>query len=244
MGWVLYHHIQQYIAQRYHIWILGMIGAVFCISYFLGLLSPADQYLIQGDFFLAGMELLLMVLGISAAIYARNWLKSNYTHMLHARSMSYSRLYILYWIVGMLPLLYTLVWVILLWTLVSNISPIIITMTVAYLWLKILFLYTIAYVLATHMDKIIAVIVATAIYLVSYSVPMMQSVADTTSVLVLRWFMTWLVYLFPHFINNSLHNAYQVWLVDNFFSIAISQGIYILAVLLIGSMLYHRTRRK
>lgn len=243
---VILMYIYQYTNQKYPLWIALLFGAIFVISYVLWSLSIADGVYTSVSISLGWLEFLCIAVAIYGAIYAHNQLTANYNHILHTQWLSYRKLHILWWIVGLLPLLYILcimmAMAIIIIIIQSQLSFALLLIVVAIV-LQSMLLYTTLYVLLPYIQRFVAIVFSLALYLAAYSVWLIYALAEQTDHIVRRVLYIF-VYIIPQFFNYDINMLGQQWISSNFFTIAIVYGIYIIWLLLIGSSAYHRLPRK
>ncbi len=244
---VLYNNTLDQYRQYYYHWIVVIIFLLFAFAYALWSLSPADNYRITADFFLWGVEIVALVMATIVGFLANARLKSTYTHVLHARNMSYQKLFVTHWLTGMVMIVAVLLIACILWTVYSQRYAQLWWATVrifVYIWLKIVLLYSFLYTVLVRSKKYLASILVWVVYIFLYSIPTIQTAAYQHGSKVWIVLVDIVAFLLPTFINNSVHTSYIYWLSSNIFSIAISHGIYILILLLVWVLSYTRLRWK
>lgn len=243
---VILMYIRQYTNQKYPVWIALVLGAIFLIGYMLWSLSIADSVYTFGTMSLGWVELFGIALAIYGAIYANKQLMGNYNHILHAQWVSYQKLYLLWWMIGLLPLLY-MVCILLLISipivlLQSQFSFALILIIIA-VSLQSILLYTTLYTLLPYIQRFVATLFSLVLYIAAYSLSLIYTLAEQMDYLW-RWLLYAFVYIMPQFFNYNINILGQDWIFHNFFSIAIVYGIYTIWLLVMGSVIYHRITRK
>jgi hypothetical protein len=218
---------------------------VFVFSYILAWLSPADSDKIFIELSLSVLEILFVLWAVVMAVAMANKKSESTTHIIHSQWLSYQQIFLAHRSVGLALLLYLCIVVSLglLLATVFGIATMGIAITVLYLWLKVLLLYTLVFVIAHHISPIIAAIFWLALYVLMYSVWLIQSRS--------QWFgqigqlvIDWLLYVLPQFVSIGQNTAHMDWLSANIFTIVISYGIYILCLLILGAHSYTRIHWK
>jgi hypothetical protein len=239
-------HVYQYKKQKYHFWIALLVGVIFLIGHTLWWLSPMDKFYVATWFIIGILEVFLMVVSLFSAVSAHNNLKSNHTHMMHAQWISYMKLYIIHWFVGILPILYIILlsacflFVYGLWFGYANFVTALIPVS---LGMQTVIIYTIVYIFAYHIHRLVAILFGIAIYVLSYSIVILESIKKIVNYGI-DILISILIYITPHFINHWLYPSQQERLLSHFFSIAIAQGIYTITLLALWCVTYQYVRWK
>lgn len=244
---VLYNNTLDHYRQYYYHWIVAIVFFLFTLTYILWWLSPADTQRIIGNFFLTAIEIFALIIATVAALLAHGRLKSSYTHILHAQSMSYQKLFTTYWLIGIVMVSVLLFTAMIIWMLyiVRYGQLWFATLRVyCYIRTKVIILYTLLYVLLVHSKKYLATICIWAVYIFLYSIPTLQAIVSQQGSKIWIFIVDLVAFIMPTFVNNAIHTNYIQRLLSNVFSIAISHGIYIIMILYIWILSYTKLRRK
>lgn len=245
MRWIRQYTLYSYLKQRYHRRSLIIVALVFVFCYILAWLSPVDSDKIFAELVTSIGEWLFALIAIVTAVVVGNKKSDSTTHVLHSQWLSYQQIFIAHRSVGATVLLY-LCAILCLGLLVSTVFGILasgIVLLSLYIWLKILLLYTIIFVLAHHILPIIAAVFGLALYILFYSIGLIQSRSQSLGGFA-QDIVSILIYISPQFVSIGQNTPHIDWLSANIFTIVISYGIYILCLLILGMQNYARTSWK
>ncbi len=239
---IRHDHIQHFLRCYYYVWITVWVVGLFLLAWFFGSLSPSDTYLIRVNMLLAMVEISTILVWLFLASYMSRWLKSNYSHMIYARWVSYAKIYIIYRMLWILCLLY-----------IYSIATIGLSIWIGYLaallqmWymiLKVVLLYTLAYIVAFYLEQVFVWLLTMAMGFLCYSIILVQSMIEKIDVVIVQWLLIVIVYVTPTFVNNSRNPNHHARLAQNFLHIAIVLKIYIVALLWVWLQCYRFTQKK
>lgn len=245
MRWIWQYTIYTYIKQRYHRLIIGIVALVFVFSYILSWLSPADADKIFIELSVSILEILCVLWALVLAVVTANKRHDTTTHMICSQWLSYMQIFAAHRSVGVTMLLYVCIVMCtgLFLTTWFGIISLGIGIISLYVWLKIVLLYTIVFALAHHITPILAAASWLALYILFYSIWLLQSRSGSIHYIA-QSIIDILIYILPEFISIGQNIIHIDRLSANIFTIVMSYGIYILSLLLLGMYTYEKVRRK
>ena len=245
MYWIRQYTLSTYIKQRYHQRSLIVVALVFVFCYILAGLSPSDSDKIAVELVISWLEWLFALTAIVIAWSLSHKKSHSTTHMIHSQWLSYQQIFIAHRWVGATILLYLCIVLCLglLLMMVLGHEVVGVVLLPLYIWLKILFLYTIVFVFAHHSKAMIASVFWLSMYILFYSVWLIQSRAQWLHGI---WYysISALTYLSPQFVSLWQNTVHIDWVYANIFTIVMSYGIYIICMLVIGAQAYKNIRWK
>lgn len=245
MRWIRQYTLYTYIKQRYHRRSIWVVMVVFVFSYILAWLSPSDTAKIFAELSVSILEVLFVLWALVVAVVMWNKKAETTTHIIHSQWLSYQQIFLAHRSVGITILLYLSILMCGGLFLIKFLGMQIlgIVLISLYLWLKVVLLYTIVFVLTYHITSIISAVFWLALYMLFYSVWLIESRSQWLGVFT-QWLVSFLVYTMPQFVSIGQNTIHIDWLSSNIFTIVMSYGIYIIFLLVLGAQSYGKIRWK